>query len=71
MEPAMVRVYRQLARMIWHGEDHPCAGEKALRSLEILMAAYESARCRRKISLPITQDAFPLELMLREQGELP
>lgn len=70
MEPAMVRVYRQLALMIWHGEDHPCAGEKALRGLEILMAAYESARCRRKISLPITQDAFPLELMLRQQGEL-
>ncbi|MFA0731033.1 MAG: hypothetical protein RJAPGHWK_000022 [Candidatus Fervidibacter sp.] len=71
MEAAMVRVYRQLARMIWHGEDHPLAGEKGLRGLEILMAAYESARCRRKISLPITQDAFPLELMLREQGELP
>lgn len=38
------------------------AGE-ALRGLEIIMAAYESARLHRMVGFPLAQETFPLELM--------
>lgn len=58
--------YRRFADTIHHGADHPMGGAYALRGFEILMAIYESARLHAKVSLPLQQERFPLELMLEE-----
>ena len=42
------------------------SGENALRGFEVIMAIYESARLHKKITLPLQQDRFPLELMVAE-----
>lgn len=44
--------------------DHPLAGENGLRALEIIMAIYESARLRARITLPLQQDRLPTEMMV-------
>jgi UDP-N-acetyl-2-amino-2-deoxyglucuronate dehydrogenase len=44
--------------------DHPLAGENGLRALEIIMAIYESARLRARITLPLQQDRLPTEIMV-------
>lgn len=56
--------YDRFADMIHDGADHPMSGERALRGFEIVMAIYESARLRQRITLPLEQERFPLELML-------
>jgi UDP-N-acetyl-2-amino-2-deoxyglucuronate dehydrogenase len=61
--------YRQFARMVHEGADHPLAGESALADLELVLAIYESARRRDKIELPLQQPRFPLELLI-ERGEI-
>ncbi|RAP73663.1 Gfo/Idh/MocA family protein [Paenibacillus montanisoli] len=57
-------VFRKLADSIRTGEPHPLAASTALRVMEIVMAAYESARLGRRLELPLQQDRFPLDLML-------
>jgi predicted dehydrogenase len=64
---AIATGYRLLAKSILEGVPSPLDGTNALRGFEILMAAYESARLNRRLSLPIDQDIFPLDLMI-EQG---
>jgi len=61
---AIEKSYRGMARLIREGGDHPMAGHVALRGFEILMAIYESARLRERVTLPLEQDKFPLELMI-------
>lgn len=62
--------YRALAESLRTGAPHPLRGELALAGLEVLMAIYESARRHRRVSLPLAQEDFPLELMIAS-GELP
>ena len=64
---AITASYRRFAETIHDGTPHPMSGANALRGFEILMAIYESARLRAKVTLPIPQERFPLELMLEEQ----
>jgi predicted dehydrogenase len=61
--------YEQFARMVLEGADHPLSGASALKDQELVMAIYESSRLRRKIELPLQQDAFPLQLMI-DAGQL-
>jgi len=56
--------YTQFAKMVTEGASHPLSGGSALLDLEIIMAIFESARLRAKLHLPLTQDRFPLDLML-------
>lgn len=65
-ESAIHDGYRRFAEAIRDGPPHPMNGEIALRGFEALMAIYESARLHRKITLPLQQDRFPLELMIEE-----
>ena len=61
--------YRRFAEMIEDGADHPLSGDSALLDLEVIMAVFESARLREKVSLPLEQELFPLDMMI-EAGEL-
>lgn len=60
------RGFRDLARLVHEGGEHPLSGDIALRHFEVLMAIYESARLHRKLTLPLEQDRFPLELMIED-----
>ena len=62
----MAESYRLLARQVREGGEHPLSGESGLDDLEIVMAIYESARLRQPVSLPLNQDEYPLELMVRD-----
>lgn len=63
----MEESYRRFARTLESGEPHPLSGENSLRSFEMLMALLESARLRRKMTLPLAQEAYPLDLMAEDQ----
>ncbi|TVR51658.1 MAG: gfo/Idh/MocA family oxidoreductase [Puniceicoccaceae bacterium] len=57
--------YAALAKIIREGGgDHPMSSAHALPVHEALSALYESARIRSMVTLPLTQDRFPLDLML-------
>ncbi|MBT3269630.1 Gfo/Idh/MocA family oxidoreductase [Candidatus Poribacteria bacterium] len=59
--------YDRLARDIQRGvSEHPLAAENGLRALEIIMAIYESARLRSRVSLPLDQDELPTDIMARD-----
>lgn len=64
---AKMTAYKLFARMIREGAYHPMNGDNALRGAEIIMSIYESARLHRKITPPLRQDRFPLELMVEEK----
>lgn len=68
-EEARLWTFQQFARMVTDGAEHPLNGLSALKDLEIIMAIYESARLRTKITLPLDQPRFPLEIMI-ENGEM-
>lgn len=68
-EDALGQSLLRFAATIRSGVAHPLAGEVALADLEVVMAIYESARHRARISPPLDQPRFPLE-MLVERGEL-
>ena len=58
-----------LAEMITTGCTHPMDGDNALRTHEIVMAIFESARLHSRLDFPLKQDRFPLDMMI-ESGEL-
>lgn len=60
----MTTIFTQFARMVNENADHPLSGDSALNVQEIVMAAYESARLRQRVMLPLEQGQFPLELMI-------
>jgi predicted dehydrogenase len=64
---AMATAWREFARLLRDGGDHPLLGDNALKDHELVMAIYESARISKQIHLPLNQDAFPLQRMI-EQG---
>ena len=61
---AMELAYNYFADTINNGFDHPMKAENAIRTIEVVMAIYESARLNKKIILPLEQTEFPLELMI-------
>jgi len=52
------------------GPEHNCSGRVNIKTLEVLMAAYESARIRDVVVLPFECKESPLEKMI-EDGTLP
>lgn len=62
-------VFGRFAGMIREGEYHPLNGENAMRSFEAVMAIYESARLRARIELPLLQERFPLDVLIKEGYE--
>jgi predicted dehydrogenase len=64
---------RQVAELIqWieGGPEHRGSARLARRTMEIMMAAYESARRHRVIRLPLEETGYPLGLMI-DEGALP
>lgn len=59
----------EFANLIEQGGDHPMDGDNAIRTQEIVMAAFESARTHSRITFPLKQDRFPLDIML-ETGSI-
>jgi len=57
------RAYEDIHRALTTGSDTRIDASEALRGLEIIMAAYESARLGRAVSFPIEQEALPLDLV--------
>jgi predicted dehydrogenase len=53
------------------GVEHPLAGIQARANLEVLLAAFESARRRRIIELPLTVAGHPLEQMIEAVAVVP
>ncbi|MBB3128439.1 putative dehydrogenase [Paenibacillus rhizosphaerae] len=62
-------VFHAFAQTVRTGATHPLDAGIAIRTHEIVMAAYESARLGRRIELPLDQERFPLDIML-EEGNL-
>jgi UDP-N-acetyl-2-amino-2-deoxyglucuronate dehydrogenase len=62
-------VVEGFADMIQDGSHHPMDGFNAIKTHEIVMAIYESARIHDRILFPLKQDRFPLDIML-ENGEI-
>lgn len=58
--------YSFLAESLRTGAPHPLDSSIALAGFEILTAIYESARVGRRLVPPVTQDRFPVSLMLEE-----
>jgi len=61
--------YRRFAQTIHEGQPHPLCGENSIRSFEIIMSIYESARTGTQIRLPLQQDNFPLDLWIQERKQ--
>lgn len=59
-------VFKTFADYVKNGGDHPMSGVKALRTHEVIMAMYESARLRDKVILPLKQEKYPLGIMVDE-----
>lgn len=60
------RQVAELLRWMEGGPEHRNAAKTARMTTEIIMAAYESARRRVVVRLPLEQDAYPIKLMLDE-----
>lgn len=56
------RAYEDFGRALTAGAATRLDAAEAYRGLEIIMAAYESARLGRMIDFPLSQEAFPLDL---------
>lgn len=56
--------YAAFADAMDGGPQHPLDGSHGLKDLEAVMAVYESARTHRRVALPLTQERYPLDLMI-------
>lgn len=65
-DAAIVAGYQAMIAEYETGTPSPLKGAIALKGFETVMALYESARINRKVTLPLKQDRFPLELMFEE-----
>ena len=60
------RQVAELLRWLEGGPEHRCSARYARRATEVMMAAYESARRRRMITLPLEELDYPLALMIKD-----
>ena len=63
----MVVVFDGFADMILEGAPHEMDGEKGMRTLELVTAVFESSRLGRRMTFPLGQDEYPLELMVADR----
>lgn len=59
----------ELINWIEGGPEHRGSAKKAKTTLDIMMSIYESARIYQKVSFPVTQTKYPIDLMV-EEGKL-
>ena len=57
----------ELIKWIEGGPEHRGSAKKAKVTLDIMMSIYESARINQKISFPVSQNKYPLDLMVEEE----
>lgn len=62
--------YRLLLESLRSGAPHPLGVANTMRGFEIIMGIYESARLHQKLTFPIQQDRFPLDLMVESGLEV-
>ena len=65
----LVNAHKLFADTVLNGSEHPMSMEKAMRGFEVVMSIYESARLNARIELPLLQEEFPLDLMLKERSD--
>jgi predicted dehydrogenase len=58
--------YMKFAEILRNGGEHPLSTAAVLRGFEINMGIYESARLNKKLTFPIEQERFPLEIMIEK-----
>jgi predicted dehydrogenase len=63
---ANARQVRELVRWLDGGPEHRCSVRRARPTVEIMMAAYESARRHRVVRLPLDESSYPLRVMIDE-----
>ncbi|MEZ4866688.1 MAG: Gfo/Idh/MocA family oxidoreductase [Caldilineaceae bacterium] len=75
IRPAEVNPFALSLTALWEtlatGVPHPLAGQQARADLEVLMAAFESARHQRVITLPIALTEHPLTIMAQDLAITP
>ena len=64
------RAVESVVRAVRDGSDSTLSGQNALRATEVIFAAWESARRRERVELPLEIEDNPLTAML-EAGQLP
>ena len=71
-EPANAHVGQANELLAWieSGPEHRNSGRRSRKTIEVLMAVYESARRREPVMLPIESGPCPLEAMI-DDGTLP
>lgn len=65
-ETTWARCFAAFLASIYHGTPHHLDGNSGLKDMEIVMAIYESARTHQRLELPLSQDRFPLEIMVEQ-----
>ena len=70
-QPFRTEVQKALEILEKGGGEHPLSGKSSRINLEILIAAFESARQRRLLELPISVQGFPLEDMIDPASIIP
>lgn len=63
-----LHVYNEFYEYVVNNKPHPMRIENAIRTQEVVMGIYESARVGKKLSFPILQEEFPLVPLLKERG---
>jgi hypothetical protein len=63
---ANARQVRELIRWLDGGPEHRCSARRSRPTIEVMMAAYESARRHRLVHLPIEESSYPLGAMIDE-----
>lgn len=61
-----ILVVSEFRRMILEGFESSMGIDNAIKTHEMVMAVYESARTNTKVTFPLEQDQYPLDLMLQE-----
>ncbi len=61
-----VNVFREFANYVRNRGDYPLGIEYAIKTHELVMAVYESARKHDRVYLPLEQERFPLEIMIED-----
>jgi len=62
--------HKLFAQTILEGKPHPLCIANAMRGFEAVMAIFESARTTAIIEMPLRQDEYPLDVLLRERGDI-
>ena len=63
-----LHVYNEFYEYVVNDKPHPMRMEKAIKTHEVIMGVYESARVGKKVYFPVEQEEFPLDDLLKNRG---